>query len=473
MKKKKLYLWLIVAMSVVIAVVAIVLIIRREKDEKKQVNFRNFKAIKQIQTLRIGILPDEMDYFLDGGKVAGFQYEMLENMASYYGLKTNYIVNKTQWDNLYSLLNNEVDILAMNMPYMLEFDAFVDYTEAHSSSQQLIVQRKNDLFFQNNTQGNLTYIAHDSSCRMLIPYKIDNTMIHLLKDSVFADIALLLTDEKNMNAVFESILQDSADATICDSRYLANQQTIDKYIDYHVIAKKEKQYHWLVYPSNHTLLDSVNVWLKNFKQTKTYNMLVAKYYNPNSKSHKKIINNRSLLKNNYISSYDAHFKNYAQKYRVDWRLLAAIAYQESRFKPSLVGQKGAFGIMQLTTQTSQHFGITEMETISQQIESGAKVLSSFQEKMRKKGIDEENLVCFVIATYNAGVARVEDAMKIAEIQKKDATQWKNVKESLLDLNNNEIRKLTYLKTGKYNAKHTLKYVDEVYMRYVHYCNLVE
>ena len=472
MKNKKWYLWLMVAIVVTLIIVAIVLVIRMDNKEK-QVDFRNFQVIQQVQTLRIGILPDEMDYFLDGGKVAGFQYEILENMASYYGLKTNYIVNKTQWDNIYSLLNNEVDILAVNMPYMLELDVFVDYTESHSSSQQVIVQRKNDLFFQYSNQGKLAYIAHDTNCRMLIPYKIDNTMIHLLKDSAFVNIALLLTDEKNMNAVFESILQDSADVTICDSRYFANQQTIDKRIDYHVVAKKEKQYHWLVYPSNHTLLDSVNVWLKNFKQTKTYNMLVAKYYNPNSQSHKKIINNRSLLKNNYISSYDAHFKKYAQKYEIDWRLLAAVAYQESRFKPSLVGQKGAFGIMQLTSQTSQHFGITEMETISQQIESGAKVLASFQEKMRKKGVDEDNLVYFVVATYNAGLARMEDAMKIAEFQKKDATQWENVKEALLDLNNNEIRNLTYLKTGKYNAKHTIKYVDEVYIRYVHYCNLVE
>mgnify|MGYP002624391049 CR=1 FL=1 len=63
--------------------------------------------------------------------------------------------------------------------------------------------------------------------------------------------------------------------------------------------------------------------------------------------------------------------------------------------------------------------------------------------------------------------------KIAEFQHKDATKWENIKETMLDLNNNNVRKKLVLQTGKYNAKHTLKYVNEVSITYRHYCNLVE
>ncbi len=451
----------------------IFIVFRVANTKSKQYRFRDFQTIKEIKTLRIGILPDEMDYFLDDGKVSGFQYEILENMASYYGLATNYIVNKTIWDNLYSLWNDEVDILAMNIPYLLEIDLFADYTETHSCSQQVIVQRKDNLFFQQDKTGQISCLYPDTTCRMLIPYEIDNTLLHVLKNSIYGNISLLLTDEKNMNAVFEQILHDSADATICDARFLVNQQKINKNIDYHVVINEEKQYHWLVFPSNYTLLDSVNLWLKNFKQTKTYRQLIAKYYDPNSLHHKKLINSSLLSKNNHISPYDTYFQRYAKKYGIDWRLLAAVAYQESRFKPSLIGRKGSFGIMQITPQTSEHFGVSEMETIEQQIESGAKVLASHQRKMQNKGIDNENMPYFVLAAYNAGFMRMEDAMKIAEFQHKDATKWENIKETMLDLNNNNVRKKLVLQTGKYNAKHTLKYVNEVSITYRHYCNLVE
>jgi membrane-bound lytic murein transglycosylase F len=82
----------------------------------------------------------------------------------------------------------------------------------------------------------------------------------------------------------------------------------------------------------------------------------------------------SSLKGGQLSRYDIYFKREAAKYNWDWQLIAAIAYQESKFNPSITGFGGAYGMMQFMPEVGPKFGVYPNSPADKQIEGGMKKL---------------------------------------------------------------------------------------------------
>lgn len=123
------------------------------------------------------------------------------------------------------------------------------------------------------------------------------------------------------------------------------------------------------------------------------------------------------------------FKEHAEKHDIDWRLLAAMSYQESHWKPNARSPTGVRGIMMLTKATAKQMGIKNRLSAEGSIRGGAK----YYAQMRKR-INEE--VAFpdrdwmALAAYNVGLYHLRDAQKITRQLGKDPNKWSDVKHSL-------------------------------------------
>lgn len=107
-----------------------------------------------------------------------------------------------------------------------------------------------------------------------------------------------------------------------------------------------------------------------------------------------------------ISEYDDLIRAEATKIGWDWRLIASLIYQESRFKPHLINHKGAFGLMQLMPSTMEKYHIDHNATVEQQLEAGGKLLVHLDKKLSTVVTDSLERVNFILASYNAGFSRV-------------------------------------------------------------------
>jgi membrane-bound lytic murein transglycosylase F len=123
------------------------------------------------------------------------------------------------------------------------------------------------------------------------------------------------------------------------------------------------------------------------------------------------------------------FEEAARRHLLDWRLLAAISYQESYWNPSAISPTGVRGIMMLTEITAQHLGVHDRLDPRQSIMGGAAYLRNLIDRIPER-ISEPDRTWMAMAAYNVGSNHLEDARIITQAQGADPDKWNDVKERL-------------------------------------------
>jgi membrane-bound lytic murein transglycosylase F len=119
------------------------------------------------------------------------------------------------------------------------------------------------------------------------------------------------------------------------------------------------------------------------------------------------------------------FEQAALESGVDWRLLAAVGYQESHWDNTASSANGAVGMMMLTTQAAQAMGVAERTNLQQNIRGGALYLAQTLQRIPAR-IPEPDRTWLALAAYNAGYGHLEDARVLAQSSGADPDQWKDV-----------------------------------------------
>ena len=142
----------------------------------------------------------------------------------------------------------------------------------------------------------------------------------------------------------------------------------------------------------------------------------------------------------------------------DWRVLAAIGYQESRWNPTAVSPTGVRGIMMLTADTAAAVGVIDRTNVAQSIRGGAQYLQRMHESVPDR-VPEPDRLWLALASYNIGYGHVEDARVLAESHGKNPDSWQDVREFLLLLAQEQY--YTQTKRGYARGWEAVRFVDNV------------
>lgn len=159
-----------------------------------------------------------------------------------------------------------------------------------------------------------------------------------------------------------------------------------------------------------------------------------------------------------LNKYIDWYKEAAEKYDLDWKLLAAMGYQESHWNPRAVSPTGVRGIMMLTRQTAGQLGIKNRLDPKSSIFGGAKYLDQIRRRFPEE-IAEPDRTWLAMASYNVGYYHVLDAQKIAIELGKDPHKWSDLQDVLPLL----ARKKWYKNTSSGYARgwEPVKYVTNI------------
>lgn len=133
--------------------------------------------------------------------------------------------------------------------------------------------------------------------------------------------------------------------------------------------------------------------------------------------------------NNILPLYRHLFEQTADSQQIDWRLLAAIGYQESHWNPEAISPTGVRGIMMLTQNTASGLGVDDRIDPAQSILGGAKYLERLKKRLPET-IQEPDRTWFALAAYNVGYGHVQDARAITAEMGKEPDLWAHVKKVL-------------------------------------------
>jgi membrane-bound lytic murein transglycosylase F len=130
-----------------------------------------------------------------------------------------------------------------------------------------------------------------------------------------------------------------------------------------------------------------------------------------------------------LPQYRHWFKEAASEVGVDWRLLAAVGYQESHWDPGATSHTGVRGLMMLTEETAQALNVGDRLDPRASIFGGAQYFVWLREQIPKR-ILEPDRTWFTLAAYNVGVGHLEDARILTQMHGKDPDSWNDVREHL-------------------------------------------
>jgi len=169
--------------------------------------------------------------------------------------------------------------------------------------------------------------------------------------------------------------------------------------------------------------------------------------------------------NGQVSPFDASFKKHAKSFSIDWKLIAAIAFKESRFNPVAVGSGGAYGLMQFMPFVASKYKVDGKSTPDEQIRAGCRLVYNSY-KAWNSIESEEQRIKFTLASYNAGQGHVMDAQRLAKKYGLNPQVWDdNVQLMVNNLSLAKYYKDPLVKSGPYHG-HADQYANLVYQIYL-------
>ena len=130
-----------------------------------------------------------------------------------------------------------------------------------------------------------------------------------------------------------------------------------------------------------------------------------------------------------LPKYRHLFEKAGRKFGMDWRLLAAIGYQESHWDPAAVSPTGVRGIMQLTAQTAKFLDVANREDPAQSIQGGARYVRRLIDLVPSE-VPEPDRTWLALAAYNMGYGHLLDVRDLTRRRGGDPSRWVDIRAAL-------------------------------------------
>jgi len=404
-------------------------------------------------------------HFIYKGQSMGFEYDLLYAFAKSNKLDLEIVSLENLDSMIYYLNSGKVDIIASNLAVTPSRKKRIKFSIPVLESNQVLVQPKS-----NDTLINALSL-------------LDGKRIWVHKSSAFYDNLVNLKSEANIDIniqqapVFkttESLIKQVAEGeisyTVSDKITAELNSAFYKNIDISFQLGSKETMAWAVRRNAPELLLAINEFLESNKKLRKN--LYNKYFKASKYQMMKPFSPFASTGGKSISEYDEIFMSVAKVYNIDWRLLAADAFKESRFDNNAKSWAGAFGIMQLMPETALEFGLDTNATAIENINAGAQYLRRLANFWESRIEDSNERKKFILASYNVGLGHVLDARKIASINGKDTNIWRNnVEWGLAQKTNPEVYLSKEVKFGYCRASEPIKYVKDVMQTYKHFIEL--
>ena len=274
------------------------------------------------------------------------------------------------------------------------------------------------------------------------------------------DIRWRVLDTAQSSAVLEAIELGQADIAVLDSGEFSMQQRLYPRVAEAFQLKEALSTVWYLGndPRAKEWRDQANQFLKTVTQNGTLAQTKEAYFG--SVANASRIESFTFQKavEMQLPKWRPLIEKVAQEFRIDWRLLAAISYQESHWDPTARSPTGVRGMMMLTRPTAKEMGVTNRLDAEQSLRGGARFLNSLLRRL-PSDIDDPDRTWMALAAYNIGMAHLEEARRLTEGNGHDPHLWQDVRAQLPDLQNPAI--YPHLRHGFARGKEAVTYIDNI------------
>ncbi len=348
---------------------------------------------------------------------AGFEYDLVKSFADSLGVKPRFVVVSKFSDILPRLIEGEGDMAAAGITVTESRTRQVQFGPPYQEIRQQVIYRLGTerpatiqelIGRQIEVQSGTSYAEYLKELRREYPELEWSEVDRETED-------LLVT-------VWEGLLE----FTIADSNIVKINRQYFPDLQVAFTLPKPESLAWAFPPGgDQSLREAAVKFLEKSRASGELAQLIDRYYGAASRSNFVNLSIYRVRMRSLLPQYQMLFESAGKKYGVDWRLLAAIGYQESFWNPQAVSPTGVRGMMMLTEETAGHLGITNRLDAAESIDGGTRYLQGLITRM-PPGVTGPDRLWMALAAYNIGIHHLEDARILAQKQGRDPNKWNDV-----------------------------------------------
>lgn len=367
---------------------------------------RDFRAIRRRGVLRIVTRVDQPNYYVRKGRPSGYEYELAEAFAAAHDLRLEVLVARDDAQMVSWLKTGAVDLVTTRIDgRLVHGDPSVSFSHRYHHDAYTVLSRADfPLPDTASLRGRRLVAYADSAALRAARSVVTATGLEVVPAASSLSAGTLLARVRSR--LVDGIVVDAAAAR----RLLDGHAGITAGVSLPVSF----EYRWLVRGNDPAIRAAVDDFLQESHRDGLNATLVARYFSSPPVSRPPAVQP--------ISPFDRLLQTYAARYDFDWRLIAALAYQESRFDPRAVSEGGAEGLMQMLPGTARALGFRKLFEPESSIHAGVKYLYTLRNEFENE-IPISERTWFALAAYNAGYERVERARRLAARMQLDPNRW--------------------------------------------------
>jgi membrane-bound lytic murein transglycosylase F len=394
-----------------------------------------------------------VSYYIYRDAPMGFEYELAKEFADYLDVELEIIT--PGWGSMFESLNKgKGDFIASGLTITEEREKFLLFSRQYMAIQQKFIHHKLKFGIKNLSQ------LAEKTIHVREGTSYQERLEELKESGIDIDIRLLpntATDE-----IIRMVSEKEISYTIADSNIALLNRRYYPEIKIGMSIQEEESLGWAVKKDDQELCEQINLFFKKAEETGILGKIYEKYYGRMEvfdyfdlkKFHERITTRLPKYKETIIRE--------SKKYGFDWRMIAAVVYQESHFNARAESHTGVLGLMQVTKITAKQMGIENRLEPEQSLKAGIKYLDILYKRFIEIDNHHQRLL-FALASYNVGYGHIRDAQIIAEAQGLDKNKWTSMKQILPLLSKRQYYKKT--KYGYARGREPVKYIENILIYY--------
>ena len=390
-------------------------------------------------------------YYAGANGPTGFEYDLAQLFADYLGVRLKIVVPENFNAIIPNVAQRNVHLAAAGLTITEERKKQVRFGPSYQSITQQLIYRS----------GNPRPRSLDELSGGLVEVVAGSSHAARLNDlsRSLPSLSWQASDQAGEAELLSRVWNKSIDYTIADSNAFMLNQRFYPELRVAFDVSRPQQLAW-AFPKgkDDSLYNEATKFFALIERNGQLAQLRDRHY-----SHVRdfdYVGTRKFLRHmeQRLPRYQAHFEKAARTYDLDWRLLAAIGYQESHWNHRAISPTGVRGIMMLTRKTAAEMGYQDRIKPQNSIDGGARYFRKLKNRLPEH-IMEPDRTWFALAAYNMGMGHLLDARSLTEQQGGDPDKWVDVKKHLPLL----MQKRWYRKTrfGYARGLEALQYVENI------------
>ena len=377
--------------------------------------------LEQVRTageLRVLSRSGPVSHYQSPEGITGFEYTVLKGFADELGVKLVLSADPSTFESLQTADSATFDLASPSIINSHTTKAHFEYTTAFMDlSLQLIY---------NSAQSAPANMKALAGKKVLV---VNSASIPLplqeLQKSL-PDVHWDLVENAEMTDLLDMVDRGHADYAIVDSAIFKIHRYSYPHTQVAFDMQAPQPLAWAIAPSRDaSLYHAAQTYLAKIKNNGQLAQISSQFFDQfiEVNTDDALMFSKRLEKR--FPRWEASIKAAAEKYDVDWQLIAAVGYQESHWIPNAESPTGVRGFMMLTPNTAKDLGVQNLEDPEQSIFGGAKYLRYLQDTLADS-IQGEDRLYMALAAYNQGIGHLADARALTRTLKGDPNSWQDV-----------------------------------------------